>query len=170
VKDDKNWVIVGRFGRPHGLKGYISVYSFTEPRENIQDYPNWYVQLNGEWTPLTILNTEAHTRFIVAMVDGYQEREKVAQLTNLDIAIQSEQLPTLDSGEYYWHQLVGMTVVNTSGVLMGTVTEIMATGSNDVLVVTGEARYLIPYRVGAVVLEVSEDKRQITVDWDTDYL
>ena len=170
VKDSNDWVIVGRFGRPHGLKGYVSVNSFTDPRHNILSYPDWFVFLNGEWVPLKILDTEEHSRSIVALVDGYQEREKASQLTNLDIAVQSDQLADLDSGEYYWHQLIGMAVVNTHGEMLGTVSEIIATGSNDVLVVTGDARYLIPYRFGAVVLEVCEKTRQITVEWDNDYL
>ena len=170
VKNSIDWVMVGRFGRPHGLKGYISVYSSTEPSGNILSYPDWYVFINGHWTLLKRLSVEEHTRFIVALIDGYSKREQVAQLTNLDIAIQSSQLPELESGEFYWRQLIGMTVMNTKGLLLGSVTEIIATGSNDVLVVTGESRYLIPYRYGVVVLDISEDKRHITVDWDSEYL
>lgn len=170
VKNDKDWVVVGRFGRPHGLKGYVSVHSFTDPRHNILSYPDWFVLMNGQLAPLKVLNTEEHTRSIVALIDGYQEREKVAQLTNLEIAVRTGQLATLETGEYYWHQLIGMTVVNTNGLMMGTVSEIIATGSNDVLVVTGDTRYLIPYRLGAVVLNVCEETKQITVDWDNEYL
>lgn len=170
MKADKDWVIVGRFGRPHGVKGYVSVYSFTDPSNNILFYPDWFVRINGHWTRLNILNTAEHVRFIVAMIEGYEEREKVAQLTNLEIAIQADQLAELEPGEYYWHQLVGMTVVNTHGMVLGTVSEIIATGANDVLVVTGTERYLIPYRLGAVVLNICEEKHQITVDWDNEYL
>ncbi len=170
MKSSDDWVVVGRFGRPHGLKGYVSVYSFTEPRHNILSYPDWYVLINGNRTLLKRIGAEEHTRFIVALIDGYAEREQVAQLTNLDIAVQSNQLPALDSGEFYWHQLIGMTVTNTKGLLLGSVTEIIATGSNDVLVVTGESRHLIPYRYGVVVLDISEEKRHITVDWDSEYL
>lgn len=170
MKADKDWVIVGRFGRPHGIKGYVSVHSFTDPSHNILSYPDWFVLVNSQWTPLKILNIEEHTRSIVALIEGYEDREKVARLTNLDIAIQSDQLAELEPGEYYWRQLVGMTVVNSHGVLLGTVSEIIATGSNDVLVVTGDERYLIPYRFGAVVLNVCEETRQITVDWDNEYL
>ncbi len=170
VKDSKDWVVVGRFGRPHGVKGYISVYSFTDPRQNILSYSDWYVLMKGQWTLLKRLDTEEHTRFIVALIDGYKEREQVAQLTNLDIAVKLNQLPVLDAGEFYWHQLIGMTVMNTKGLMLGTVTEMIPTGSNDVLVVTGDARHLIPYRYGAVVLDVNEDKRQITVDWDNEFI
>ena len=168
-QNDKNWVVVGRFGRPHGLKGYISVYSFTEPSENIQRYKDWYAQINGQWTLLKILAVEQHVRCSVVLVAGYHDRDQVGKLTNLDIAVQSDQLPRLSNGEYYWSQLIGMTVVNTSGAVLGLVVEMIATGANDVLVVQGDERYLIPYRYGVVVLDVCELTRQITVDWDGEY-
>lgn len=170
MKNSHDWVTVGRFGRPHGVKGHISVYSFTNPRENILSYSDWYVSINGHWTLLKRLGAEERTRFLVALIDGYSGREQVAQLTNLDIAVKSSQLPALESGEFYWHQLIGMSVANTKGELLGTVTEMIATGSNDVLVVTGESRHLVPFRYGVVVLEISEEKRHIIVDWDSEYL
>jgi len=170
LQNDKDWVVVGRFGRPHGVKGYISVHSFTEPRQNIFSYPDWYVRKSGRWQLLNIISAEEHARSIMVLLKEFQVREKVAELTNLDIAIPAGQLPALAPGDYYWHQLTGMMVVNAKGEELGTVVEIMATGSNDVLVVVGKKRHLIPYRPGVVVLEVCEEKRKITVDWDGEYL
>lgn len=170
MKSSDDWVIVGRLGRPHGLKGYISVYSFTDPLDNILSYPDWHVSIQGHWTLLKRLSAETHNRFIAVLLDGYVERETVATLTNLDIAVKAAQLPALPSGEYYWRQLMGMTVMNTQGRLLGTVMDIIPTGANDVLVVVGDERYLIPYRYGAVVLDISEEKQQMIVDWDAEYL
>jgi 16S rRNA processing protein RimM len=170
VKNDKDWVIVGRMGRPHGLKGGISIYSLTEPKDNLLAYSDWHVCIKGCWTALNRLREEEHNRCIVAFFENYGDRDKAAQLTNLEIAVSRSQLPELTAGEYYWHQLIGLNVVNTKGLVLGTVKELIATGSNDVLVVTGDARYLIPYRYGSVVLDISEEKRQITVDWDDEYI
>lgn len=170
MTDEKDQVIVGRFGRPHGLKGYISVYSFTHPVSNILTYSDWNVMFRGNRVLLKPLSFEQHARFFVALIEGYQDRDLASQLTNLDIFIRADQFPPLHSGEFYWHELVGMTVVNTQGVTLGTVTEMLETGSNDVLVVTGDTRCLIPYRPGVVVISVCQDKRQIIVDWDNEYL
>lgn len=166
---NNEWVVVGRFGRPHGIKGLITVVSFTEPRDNILRYPVWYAYINYQWQPLKLLRLEMNNKFILAHVDGYLERDEAAHLTNVDIAIKREQLPALEQGEYYWHQLVGMQVVNQNGDMLGTVTEIMPTGSNDVLVVVGEKRHLIPYLPGKCVIEVNDSQRVITVDWDADF-
>lgn len=164
-----DWIMVGRFGRPHGIKGLITVVSFTEPRDNILNYTEWFAFINKQWQPLKLLQLEMNNKFILARVESYPEREDVARLTNVDIAIKSDKLPPLKQGEYYWHQLVGMQVITPEGSVLGTVTEMMATGSNDVLVVTGEKRYLIPYLPGKYVIEINDSQRLITVDWDVEF-
>lgn len=169
MSNQASWVVIGRFGRPHGVKGFITIQSFTEPRDNILRYADWRVFLNNTWTPIKVLSVEVHNKAIIAKIEGYPEREQVACLTNVEIAIEKEQLAALEPGEYYWHQLVGMKVINQKGDSFGVVTEIMPTGSNDVLVVQGEKRHLIPYLPEQFVIEVNESQRVITVDWDLDF-
>lgn len=162
-------MIIGRFGRPHGVKGFITIQSFTEPQDNILRYSDWHVQLNGVWKPIKLLCVEAHNKNTIAQIDGFKEREDVATLTHLEIAVDIEQLDPLSPGEYYWYQLVGMKVVDSRGHLLGAVKEIMPTGSNDVLVIEGEKRHLIPYLPGQFVIEVNSSQQIITVDWDLDF-
>ncbi|WP_133130915.1 ribosome maturation factor RimM [Legionella yabuuchiae] len=164
-----DWVIVGRFGRPHGIKGLITVNSFTDPRENILRYTEWHGFINEQWQPLSLTQLEMHSKYILARVEGYTEREQVASLTNVDIGVRGEALPKLGPGEYYWHQLIGLNVVTRQGENLGQVTEMIATGSNDVLVVVGQKRHLIPYLPERVILNVDEGNRTITVDWDEDF-
>lgn len=165
---DKNadWVILGQFGRTHGIKGFITVHSFTDPRENILRYEEWFMLLNNQWQPLALSQIEVNDKHILVKVEGYDEREQVARLTNNEIGVPGEQLPTLANGEYYWHQLIGMHVINQMGDVFGYVQEIIPTGSNDVLVIEGDRRYLIPYLPGRYVLSVDPVQRQIVVDWD----
>ena len=169
MDNSSDWVVVGRFGRPHGIKGLVTVLSFTEPRDNLLDYKHWHVGMNNQWQPLTLLETTVNNKFILAKVAGYPEREDVARLTNLDIAVNREQLQALAPGEFYWHELIGMHVVNKEGIALGDVTEVMATGSNDVLIVMGETRHLIPYLPGDVITEINVNQRRITVDWDSSF-
>ncbi len=161
-------IIIGRFGRPHGIKGLVTVISFTEPRENILRYMPWYIGSNETWKTINVLQVDVNNKSILAQVEGYHEREEVARLTNMDIAVERKLLPLLKPGEFYWHQLIGMQVVNQQGAVLGEVSEIMPTGSNDVLVVTGEQRYLIPYLLDTFIISVDDEKRLITVDWDTE--
>lgn len=112
---------------------------------------------------------ESQHKAIIALVEGFQDRELATELTNAEIAVEADQLAELTPGEYYWFELVGMRVVNAQGFSFGKVTEMMATGSNDVLVVEGEKKYLIPYLPGKFVLDVNKDQQVITVDWDPDF-
>ena len=168
-EQDSPWVIVGRFGRPHGIKGFATVISFTEPRDNIVHYANWYGYIDYEWQLIKRLATEITHKSILTQIEGYQDRETVARLTNVDIAIPRTQLPALPKDEYYWHELVGMSVVTEQKVDLGSVVEVMSTGSNDVLVVVGDKRRLIPYLLGSSVIDIDPNKRIITVDWDLDF-
>ena len=169
MENNANWVVIGRFGRPHGIKGFVTVHSFTDPRDNILRYTDWHVYLNNKWQAIKLLCVETHSKAIIAQVEGYPERESVTRLTNAEIAVQQEQLAELEPGEYYWHQLIGMSVVNQKGEPFGSVIEILPTGANDVLVVQGEKRHLIPYLPGQYVLEINNSQRIITVDWDLDF-
>lgn len=164
-----DWVIVGRFGRPHGVKGFITVNSFTEPRENILRYTDWHGFISKQWQPLTLSHVEVNNKSILAKVEGYGEREQVTALTNVDIAIRREALPELSPGEFYWYELLGMSVTNLDGKNLGSVVEIMPTGANDVLVIDGEKRHLIPYVPEIFIRSVDKSKRIITVDWDEDF-
>ena len=163
------WVIIGRFGRTHGIKGSIIVHSFTEPYDNITRYSQLYACIKQQWQAIKLINVEVNAKYILARVEGYETQEQVAALTNVDIGIEREKLAPLPAGQYYWHELVGMQVINLAGENLGKVSSIMPTGSNDVLVVQGEKRYLIPYLLDQFIAKIDKDKHVITVDWDTDF-
>ncbi len=167
-----DWVVIGRFGRPKGLAGFIVVNPFTEPYNNIFNYKNWYVnKLVNCLQPqaMTILDKKFYNNTVLVQIDGYIEREDVAALTNCDIVIQRQQLPILNNNDYYWHELIGMKVVNLTDLLFGEVTSIMPTGSNDVLIVDGEKRHLIPYLPEQFIVAINAESKTIVVDWDYNF-
>lgn len=170
MNSDSDWVVIGRFGRPHGIKGQIIVHSFTEPMENIMQYTQWHGYINKTWELLNIRHVNVTSKYILAVVDDYDDREKAALLTNVEIAVEKKCLPELKHGDYYWHELIGMRVVNLQGDEFGCVSSILPTGANDVLVVQGEkGRRLIPYLTGQFVRNIDKDQRIIFVDWDADF-
>jgi 16S rRNA processing protein RimM len=163
------WVVLGTFGRPQGVKGLIRVVSFTEPRENILDYPAWFIQKHDVWYEVEREHDTVTSKHLLTQVKGYSTREQLAELTNTFIAVPQKKLPLLDEGTFYWHQLVGMRVIHETGEELGVVDSVFATGSNDVLVVLGDKRRLIPYLLGDIIQEVNKERREITVCWDLDF-
>ena len=167
--DPANPVVVGRISALYGVRGWVKVFSHTDPRDNILHYQPWLVNINGTWQTLEHVEGRIHQQGIVARLDGYDDRDAASMLLGCDIAVRSEQLAVLAPGEYYWSELIGLKVITTEGVELGVVEKLLETGSNDVLVVQGERERLLPYLPGQVVMKVDKDRGRIEVDWDPEF-
>ncbi|MBU0744406.1 MAG: ribosome maturation factor RimM [Gammaproteobacteria bacterium] len=162
-------VMVGRFGRAFGVLGWIKIISFTTPRENILDFQPWLIRKNDQWEELYFESSKSRVGSIIVKLASCNSPEEVSSFTNIDINILREQLPKLSNDEYYWDDLIGLEVINTDGVKLGVVQSLLATGSNDVLVVMGDSKRLIPY-VSSVIVNVDLPNKSIHVDWGEDFL
>ena len=161
-------IIVGRFGRSFGILGWIKVISFTTPSENILQFKPWLIQKNNLWEEICIENSKKHADNIIVKLPNCSSPEEVSRFTNIKIGIWQKQLPKLKKGDYYWADLIGLEVINKESINLGVVQDIMATGSNDVLVVIGKSRRLVPY-TSNVILDVNLVNKIIQVDWDEDF-
>jgi 16S rRNA processing protein RimM len=162
-------VVVGKIAGVYGVKGWVKVRSYTEPKENILDYAPW--RLEGGDTPIEVrvLAGKAHGAGIVAQLEAMTDRDQAARLVGREISVLRECLPNLPEGEFYWMDLVGLRVVNLEGAEFGRVVQIMETGANDVLVVAGDRERLIPFALGQAVRQVDLAGGRILVDWDADF-
>ena len=82
--------------------------------------------------------------------------------------IEKSQLPQLAQGEYYWDELTGLEVINNQGIVLGTISYMVDTGANNVMVVNGKKEHWVPY-IEPFLISIDMDKRQILVDWDEDF-
>lgn len=168
--ENKDYIVVGRINGLHGVRGWVKIFSHTQPRENILSYRTWHLLRGGQWVATELLNGRQQGKGIVAHLKGYDDREQAAGLMGTEIAIRREQLADAAPGEYYWADLQGLKVINTEGVELGVVDHLLETGANDVLVVNdGTSERLIPYVTGQFVLDVALDEGVMTVDWDPDF-
>lgn len=164
-----NPIVIGRFGKVFGIKGWIKVFSFTTPRENILNFKPWLIRRNNSWQEIYIESSRIHYNHIIVKIPNCDLPEQARDFTDLAIGIWRDQLPNLEKDEYYWADLVGLKVVNCNGEQFGVVQELMATGSNDVLVVVGDSKYLIPY-ISNVICKIDLTEKIIIVDWERDFL
>lgn len=162
-------VEVGRFTGVYGVRGWVKVYSYTEPKENILEYNPWYVHTGGQWRSMEVAEGRVHGKGIVARLVGYEDRDAASLLTGAEIAIARDQLPPADPGEYYWVDLEGLKVINLDGIELGVVDHLFETGSNDVMVVKGDRERLIPFIRDQVVIQVDLEHRTMRVDWDPEF-
>lgn len=147
----------------------MKVVSFTQPRDNILEYGPWQLCLGEEVAERAITGGRVHGKGLVAKLDGVDDRDTAARYVGADIRVDRDRFGREAAGEYYWVDLEGMQVETLDGRSLGTVANLFATGANDVLVVEGERRRLIPFLVGDVVARVDRDARKIVVDWDPEF-
>ena len=162
-------VVVGRISGLYGVRGWVKVFSYTDPRENIFKYSPWRLSHGGEELELVVADGRAQGRGLIAKIDGIDDRDVAAQFVGADIRVDRDRFGHESHDEYYWVDLEGMQVETGDGRALGTVEHLFATGANDVMVVTGDRRRLIPFVLDEVVSKVDRESRKIVVDWDPDF-
>ena len=167
-KPASEFVILGRISGLYGVRGWVRVFSYTEPREAVLNYPGWHIDRGGEWQSVQLAEGRRHGKSVIARLDGVDDRDQAAELIGCDIAVASDDLPPTEKGQYYWRDLEGLKVVHRDGSELGNVAYILETGANDVLVTAGDKERLIPFVVDEVIIDVDLAKGVITVDWEWD--
>lgn len=168
-------LVVGKITGVHGIKGWLKVHSYTDPMNNLFDYKPWYLASPKGWQKIKIDAYRAQGKGFVVHVPGFDDRDEVKVFTQRDIAIARDLLPQLTEDEYYWHQLVGLQVINQQQQLLGVVKELFETGANDVVVVSPTSQSidkderLIPYLEGQVIKSVDIEQNTLFIDWQDDY-
>ena len=160
---------LGRVSGVYGVKGWVRIFSYTSPRDNILKYKRWYLKRRGEWQACKLAGGRKHGKGVVAHIEGCNDRDQAAELMGSDIAILREQLPKTEPGEYYWSDLQGLRVENVDGIALGRITGLFETGSNDVIVIKGDRERLVPFLLDDVVKSVDLDAGLMVVDWDPDF-
>ena len=160
--------MLGRVSGLFGVKGWVKVFSHTRPREAILDYKCWFLKQEGNWRPVVVREGKRHGKSVIAQLEGVDDRDLAAALIDCDIAVSRADLPEAEEGTYYWADLEGLQVVHKDGTVLGTVSYLLETGANDVLVIEGEKERLVPFIADEVILDVDVVKGVIRVDWEWD--
>ncbi len=161
-------VVLGRITGLFGVRGWVKVYSYTEPREAVLEYDRWLLSDKDDWREATVAEGQRHGKTVIARIEGCVDRDQAAALIGTNIAVPRGALPETGKGQFYWSDLEGLRVVHRDGAELGRVVCLLETGANDVMVVEGERERLIPFVMDKVVLGVDLDKGEIEVDWEWD--
>lgn len=160
---------VGKISGVFGVKGWVKVFSFTDPRENILGYSPWLLKKGSEEKIFKVVDGQLHGKAIIAQLDSVNDRDQAELLTGWDVLIGRSQLPKADKDEYYWDELIGLNVETDQGVSLGVVENLLETGANDVLIVQGERDRAVPFLQGQTILSIDLDAGKIIVDWDPEF-
>lgn len=162
-------VLLGYVSGVHGLKGWVKVFSYTDPREAILDYQPWWLAKSGaEARQVHVERGQPQGKTVIALLPGVETPEAARALVGEEIRVPRSALPESGERSWYWSDLEGLSVINRDGVLLGTVRSMIETGANDVMVLSGERERLVPFVLEQVVQQVDLAAGEILVDWHPD--
>lgn len=161
----------------YGIRGWVKVHALTDDPESFLAFDGWFLQRRGAYEAIEFAEGRRHGKGLIARVEGVESRSDAEALRGTRIWVHADELPVLDAGDYYWHQLEGMRVWcehEGQTLTLGEVDHLIETGANDVLVLRpcagsiDDRERLLPYLPGQVVLDVDDQARTIAVAWHPD--
>lgn len=153
-------IVIGRVQKPFGIRGEIRIQAYTETFEAFE---------KSEWLEIKekrmiIKQIRIHKGSVLVLFDGINDPERAAQLSGQLVHTLAQNLPPKEEDEYYYFELIGLDVFSSAGKYLGKVTEIIATGANDVITVMGDhGEILLPF-IEQVVLETDLNAGKMLVD------
>jgi len=163
-------VIMGRVAGAQGILGWVKLKTYTETVESLTDFPVWWLGDDKHpWREVSVEKFAVQSKGLIAKFPGCNDRTSAEKFRGLLVAVPRSSLPQQADDEYYWSDLIGMTVLNVAGESLGTVDNLMDTGSNQVLCVRGASgELLIPF-IASAIKQVSLAEKLIRVDWASDW-
>ncbi|MBV8125491.1 MAG: ribosome maturation factor RimM [Burkholderiaceae bacterium] len=187
-------VEIGRILDAWGIKGWFKIQAYSTDPQALFAARRWFLKPSDDVRAvaaaakaaaskaalpplLKILSVREHGDGIVASAEGIADRNAAEALRGARIFVSRSAFPSSDPDEFYWVDLIGLSVVNRQGELLGEVAGLLETGPHAVLRITPpgltppvkpDQEILVPF-VSAYVDEVSLAERRITVDWGLDF-
>lgn len=150
-------VPIGRLTRPHGLKGELLLLPYVDDLELLPDLAGLRVCLRRHPEDMRECDIIAWRRVgkrVLIQVESCQTVEQAETYRDTEVLIPRHRFPALPEGEYYWFEIEGLRVYASDGRPLGTVTDIIHTGSNEVYVVTDGPRELLVPALQEVVQRI----------------
>ena len=144
--DTDELVLVGKIIGTHGIKGLLKVYSYSGNMQSLQAAGTVFLKdKKGTLCEHVVKSVTTHAGGFIVGLNDFNEINLALPLNGCELYLRLSQLPPPDEDEYYWRDLIGLSVVTDFGMELGTLVDIFETGSNDIYVVRGETKeYLIP--------------------------
>ena len=160
------YVHVATIGAPHGVKGFVKLNTHTEPSKNFFEYARLFLQEGRAYVPFHYVDKHLfNNQKIIIRIDGVVTPEAAQQYVHGKIYVLRSDLPEAPDGQYYWHDLVGLTLINQQGQVLGVVSYLFNNGANDVMVLEGAKQVMVPF-IPHVIRCVDLQRKEILVDWE----
>lgn len=160
--------------KPYGIKGWLWLFSETDNHADVFDMKPWWMRTATGFKPLTVTNWRKQGVGLVASFAEVPDRNVAETMNGTTVWVHKDNLPSLDEDEYYWSDLIGLTVINEENEILGVIKEMFETGAHEIISVKAtkdsidaEDR-LIPWHKD-IVLTIDMDAKTMLVAWGADY-
>jgi 16S rRNA processing protein RimM len=137
----RNSVIIGKVISTHGIHGWLSILCFAHPPENLKDYDT-FIFSDDLVRHIDITDIKVMPKKVIIKIKDYDSITSSENILGKDILINKSDMPILAEGEYYWRELEGLEVMTSKEKFLGIVDFIFNNGSNDVLAVKHNNKYI----------------------------
>ena len=168
---DRN-ILLGKLGKPHGVKGFLYIHYYGEDTKNLSNYKGLFLD---DGTSVKVERLLLLKNRVILKFHETNSRNDAEKLRDKDLFILERSLPVLDNNQTYYFELEGLNVKNLDNVDLGKIKEILETNANDVLVIeptessVDKKERLVPYIKDQVVKEINTIDRTILIDWPEEY-
>ncbi|MCR5611463.1 MAG: ribosome maturation factor RimM [Clostridiales bacterium] len=135
---------IARILKPHGIKGEVKVYPLTDDITRFKKLGDAFIERNGQYDPVMVDGSKYVSEAVVLHIEGYDTPEQAEKLRDLYLCVDRAHAVKLPEGTYFVKDIIGCRVVSTDGTELGKVTDVLETNANDVYVIEGERRLLVP--------------------------
>lgn len=166
-------VVLGRITAPYGVQGWVRLHPFGDDPASWREIDRWWLGSDesdfSAWRAYPLQTLRLQGKSWVVKFAGVDDRNGAEQLVGRYVGAPRNALPATEQDEFYWADLVGLSVVNGKQESLGHVAELLESGAHAVMVVVdGETKRLLPF-VGHVVKDVDVAAGLMRVDWERDW-
>ena len=133
-KGEPAYLAVGLLRKPHGLRGDLLLEVYTDFPERLK--PGTTILAGDKHQPLKITRRRPTNDGMILGFEGVNTPEEAGRWRATVVYVPTADRPALPEGQYYHHEMIGLTVLDETGTVLGELSEIIITGANDVYVVT----------------------------------
>lgn len=156
-------IVVGRVVRPHGLRGEMRIHPDTDFPERLSAIRHVTLLKNKESMQASVVSIRAHGTAVLLKLESIDTIEAASRWRDAAVAVRREQAAPLEAGRHYISDVLGLRVETEDGQFLGTVTEVLRTGSNDVYVVRGAAGEVLVPAISTVVLTIDVARSRMII-------
>lgn len=156
--------VIGKIVKTTGIKGRLKVMSYLESHDTLPSLEEVYVRQGKDTRgPFTLKEIIVRRNNFLVDMEGVEDIERARALLGCQVLIPANKLKKLPEDEYYWRDIAGLKVITDDGRILGIITAIVPTGSNDVYVCSGGEREILLPAIADVIRKVDLEQGVMVV-------